>query len=296
MHSIAEHKLGLLRRYVDAELRAWPQVKGVVVVGSVAQGTCRPDSDIDAYVFFHPTVDEAVMPAESIYAFSTRQYHDIFVDEAAVAPDGDFIPLDVKRVGMSVLGNQSTLPEGERAQLAGGLLIWDREGDLATRLADFVTYPEDLRRRRLLEHLSWADYLLAEPRAVKWIDRCGQLAAHDQLTTAAEHLIQALFAYNRHWEPHRNLWLEEVSQLEWQPEGLQSALEEGLVMGALTREDLRRRLGKLLPISEAITGQLAQDGFLPAEDPSFWIFRETHGQLGYSYNMTEWRKAHAAHK
>ena len=294
MHSIAEHKLELLRRYVDAEVRPWPQVKGVVVVGSVAQDACRPDSDIDTYVFFHPAVDEAVVPAESIYAFSTREYHDIFVDEAAVAPDGDLIHLDIKRVGMSVLGNQSALPEGERAQLAGGLLIWDREGVLAARLADFTAYPEDLRRRRLLEHLSWADYLLAEPRVVKWIDRSGQLTAHDQLTTATEHLIQALFAYNHHWEPHRNLWLEELSQLEWQPEGLRSALQEGLVIRGLTREDLRRRLGALQSIFEGITGRLAQDGLLPEEDPLFWIFRETHDQLGYSYNMTEWREAHAA--
>ena len=296
MNPIAEHKLKLVRQYVDTELKAWPEVQGMVVVGSVARGVCRPDSDIDTYVFFHPTVEEAVVPAEFMYVFSTREYHDIFTDETTVAPDGDCIHLDVKRVGMSVLEGQNGLDEGERAQLANGIVVWDREGRLTPRLAVYVTYSEDLQRERLLEHLSWSDYLLAERQILKWIDRCGQLAAHDQLITAAEHLIQTLFAYNRQWKPHRTLWLEELSRLEWQPEGLRSTLEEALVIRALTQEDLHRRLVKLQDLFGAITVRLVQDGFLPAEDPSFWIFRETHCQLGYSYNMPEWREAHADHE
>lgn len=294
MNPIVEHKLGMLRRYVDAELRTWPQVQGVVVVGSVAQGTCRPDSDVDIYVFFHPSVEEAIIPAEFIYTFSSGEYHDIFTDETEVAPSGDFIHLDAKRVEMSVLEGEDALPEGERAQLAKGIVAWDRRRCLAPTLATYVTYPEDLRWERLLEHLSWSDYLLTEWRTLKWMDRCGHLAAHDQLTTATEHLIQVLFAYNRHWEPYRNLWLEEVSRLDWQPAGVRTTLEEALVMRTLTQPDLYRRLGALQGLFRAALARLIEDGFLPAEDPTFWIFREMHSQLGYAHNMTDWQEAHSA--
>jgi hypothetical protein len=296
INALAQTKLDLVQRYVDTELSRWPQVQGIAVVGSVAQGTCRADSDVDAYVFFHPAVEEAVVPAESYYVFSTGEYHHIFADLKSLGVDGPYLHLDAKRVALSALEVDDALFEGERAQLAAAILAWNRDGRLASQLSDYVHYPEGLRRSRLLSHLGWADYLLAEHQIDKWVRRHGLLAAHHQVGTATDHLIRAIFAYNRRWEAFRSLWVEELSRLPWRPEPLPSILEQTLVARVMSAQDIDRRAAAARALYAAMAEQLAKDGFMPEEDPGSWLFRQTHPGLGYAHNMAEWQQAHRVYE
>jgi predicted nucleotidyltransferase len=70
-------------------------VQGVLVVGSVAAGTARNDSDIDAVVFFDP-LDLYIVPAESIWREADGSFHSIFVDDTDIQENG--LQVDLKRL------------------------------------------------------------------------------------------------------------------------------------------------------------------------------------------------------
>jgi predicted nucleotidyltransferase len=54
MNSETEQKRVELEKYIQTEVIQETSVQGIVVIGSVAMGNARSDSDIDAVVFLAP--------------------------------------------------------------------------------------------------------------------------------------------------------------------------------------------------------------------------------------------------
>ena len=79
MNTITEQKRTELTRYIQQEVIPEPSVQGVVAIGSVAKGTARADSDIDAVVFLKP-FDLYALPAEFKWQPDQGTYHGIFSD------------------------------------------------------------------------------------------------------------------------------------------------------------------------------------------------------------------------
>lgn len=93
MNINTEQKRVALANYIRCEVISDPAVLGIVVIGSVAKGHARADSDIDAFVFLDP-LDLFAVPAETKWNPETGTYHSImdYVEGA--------IQLDFKRVYM----------------------------------------------------------------------------------------------------------------------------------------------------------------------------------------------------
>ncbi len=90
---------------------------GVVVVGSVARGDERPDSDVDVYLV---VTDEA-------YADAARSGQVAFVSTVGVAYEGGYV--DVKLASPSYL--RAAVDHGDdptRASFDGGRVTFDRSG------------------------------------------------------------------------------------------------------------------------------------------------------------------------
>ena len=54
MNTATKRKRTELSRFIRQEVITEPSVQGVIVIGSVAKGIARSDSDIDAVVFLEP--------------------------------------------------------------------------------------------------------------------------------------------------------------------------------------------------------------------------------------------------
>ena len=66
-----------LTTFIQREMIPEPSIQGVVVIGSVATGMARPDSDIDAFVFLDP-FDPYAVPAEFKWLPDQGTFHGIF--------------------------------------------------------------------------------------------------------------------------------------------------------------------------------------------------------------------------
>ena len=76
------HKRQQLCNFVDRFLKPDPAIRAVVGVGSIAFGTVRPDSDIDAVLFMDP-VDHYIVPPESRWVPESNTFHSIFSNDPA---------------------------------------------------------------------------------------------------------------------------------------------------------------------------------------------------------------------
>lgn len=77
-----------LTSFIDKFLKPEPTLHAVVGVGSIAFGTMRPDSDIDAVLFWDP-IDYYVVPSEFVWVPEANTYHSIF------EPDVEGIQFDL---------------------------------------------------------------------------------------------------------------------------------------------------------------------------------------------------------
>ena len=115
-----------------------PDTVGVVVVGSVARGDARPDSDVDVYVGV----------SDDAYAAAGRAGAVAYVSRAAVTYDGGYV--DVKLASPSYLraaadhGDDPTRASFDRAQVR-----LDRTGELAPLVARMAELPEGEWARRV---------------------------------------------------------------------------------------------------------------------------------------------------
>jgi predicted nucleotidyltransferase len=151
---------------------------GVIVVGSVARGTERPDSDVDVY--------ELVNDAQFATALATEQLARVETD-AADWPGGY---IDIKLISPELLRRAVTeADDATRASLVGARVALDTTGSLDARVAEIANPPEqhfdELTRSFAAQFALHADYFLTHGRA------------HSDPALTANAAVHAAFAAGR---------------------------------------------------------------------------------------------------
>jgi predicted nucleotidyltransferase len=120
-----------------ASARDTARCDAVIVAGSVARGTERPNSDIDLYLL---VTDEAFAAARAGGTLST-------VEGDGVTYEGGYF--DIKLITVDYLDRAAT--DGDdpcRASFDGARVAWSRLDGLESRIARVVQLPDAAWRRR----------------------------------------------------------------------------------------------------------------------------------------------------
>jgi predicted nucleotidyltransferase len=270
-------QIELMHQFVHRKLDVWPEFVAALIVGSVAHGEARSDSDVDCVLVFDK-LGEAIVPAEFVWVPATDAYHTIFEVEATEVGG---IQIDAKRVALDELRREEW-PESFKHELAHALVLYDRRQAVAEILKERVAYPEPLRLSRIRDHSAWAAYYLEEWRLLGWLDRGGVEGAHDQLTVAFEELIQLLHAYNREWLPWRYRWMVSAQGLSWLPDDYPQRAVEITSRVSASKESILKRRGEISSLLDDILDRLRSDGISAGPDEAFIA---AHLGLGYAHNF-----------
>lgn len=270
--------------FVQRKLERFPEFTAALIIGSVAHGEARADSDVDC-VFVFECMDERLVPAEFIWSPTTDTYHTIFeVDASEVSG----VHIDAKRVSAAqFFADEWT--EGFKHDLASAIVVFDRNGTITPFLGKRLEYPDLLRSSRIHEHYGQANYYSEEWRLRAWVKRGGLLCAHDQLTAAFEEIIRLLHAYNKVWLPWRYRWLISAQRLPWLPDGFEKSMQMIQTNVALTEESLMQRQKAIAILLHVVGSRLQAEGLLANHGE---VFQATHPELGYAHNMGAWSKGH----
>jgi hypothetical protein len=252
----------------------------VVGIGSIATGRARPDSDIDAFVFLDP-LDLFVVPAEFIWRPSDGTFHSIFSDIEGV--QFDFMRCDLAHWADPAFD----WPEGYRAELADGWIVYDRDGLVAPLVAARTAYDDETRIKRLDEAITWLDQHLALGTPEGCWQQLGPLIAHDRVHAAYFYLAQLLFAYNRRWRPWRNREMSYLLALPWLPRDFAERALLAINPPSLDFEGFMARAAMLAGLFQEILDRLVADGDY-ADDPIGEAFIRAHEEPGRAWNMDVW--------
>jgi hypothetical protein len=169
-----QHHDATIEGYV-ATVTDRPEVLGVVVVGSVARGTPREDSDVDVYLVVTDDAYDQARAAGQI---------------AAVSQDGVTYPggyVDIKLASPGYLTTAiERADDPTRASFVGSQVSLDRTGKIADWISEIVTLPEQTWGRRVAAYRAqtrlYGGYFLKQ---------ADQLGDHFLLQHSAVHLALA---------------------------------------------------------------------------------------------------------
>ena len=276
-----------LKQFIKKVMEPFPAVLGVVGIGSLATGRCKPESDIDAIVFMDP-LDLYIVPAEFIWIPRTNTFHSIFEASEAVQNKGiqfDFTRLDFRLWSQ----NEFAWPEGRRSELSQSWLAFDRNGRIQNLIADRTSYGEGVQTARLDEAITWLDqHLNWDGPASNW-QALGPTIAHDRLNAAYQHLVRVLFAYNRRWLPWRNRQMDALLQLPWLPPHFDDWILVANNTPSLDKNGYDRRVQALQTMFKQVLERVKADGIY-GDDPIGEAFVRSHDEPGRSWNMGEFNK------
>lgn len=122
-----------------------PEVLAVVVVGSVARGAPRDDSDVDVYL----------VVTDVAYAEAAARGR-----IAAVSQDGVTYPGGYVDIKLASPGYLATAIDGAddptRASFTGARVVLDKQGGIAEQVAAIVTLPDQVWSRRVIAYRAQA--------------------------------------------------------------------------------------------------------------------------------------------
>jgi hypothetical protein len=277
-----------LLSFIHDQLAPKPPVQAVVVVGSVASGMARDDSDIDAVIFLEP-LDLYIVPAESIWWSEDGRFHSSFTENSLIQEHG--LQLDFKRFDLAAWRAPARVwPEPLLAELSSGWVAYDRRGEIGQLLAERTRYDDTTRQERLDEALVWLDLLLSERTLASSWSNLGALIAHDRLQAAYEWLVQALFAYNRRWRGWRNREMGALLELPWLPVDFEQRML-AVLLAAPGYSGYEQRAAHLQKLRDDVIRQLQATGDY-GQQPVQEGFMRMHEEPGRSWNMDQWMATH----
>ncbi|MEU6328956.1 DUF4037 domain-containing protein [Streptomyces sp. NPDC047049] len=260
-----------------------PGVVGVMLGGSRARGTHRPDSDWDLGVYYRGAPDLAALQA--LAAEVTGGPVEVYGPGAwgawvnggawLVLPDGrkvDWILRDVDRVrrvweecreGRFEIGVQAGHPLGfwspaYPGEVALGRVLADTGGELDRLRQETRTYPEALRKALTRDGVWDAGFSVA--MAGKSSPAGDVLHAALCLSRAVGHLVQALHAHHRRWCLNEKGALAAASAMPETPPGFgdrASALLGGIGHGGT---ELKRSLEAAAELVDEVRGVVGVSG------------------------------------
>lgn len=276
--------------FVERKLSDEPMVKAVVGVGSIATGHARPDSDVDAVVFMDP-LDLYVVPAESVWRQRDDTFHSIFSGDASLDAEG--LQLDLHRLDLAVWRDPArTWPEAMRAELSTGWMAFDRDGEVSRLIAARTVFSDEERTRILDDALPMIFGQLPDADSTAAWDSLGPVIASDRLQAIYDHLVRALFAYNRRWRIWRDREMSALLQLPWLPGDFDQHIMTAAISTGHDRTAYLVRAEALRHLFTQLVDRLVADG-LYGEDPDSEAFIRGHDEPGRAWNMDAWNERHS---
>jgi hypothetical protein len=219
-----EHHERALERYV-AEVSADPSVLAVIVSGSVARGTERPDSDVDLYL--------VVTDARWDEAYAARRL--MFTSTDGIGYDGGYF--DIKLATLTYLDDAAERGDDPvRDSFASARVVFSRVPDLDERLARVVRVSADDWRDRTAGFVAQCrlhgGYFL--PQAYEHGDPLLLAHASVHLVTSA---ARALLAHNGVFFPGPKYLRARVAGLARVPEGFGDLLDAVIATPTPTTAD-----------------------------------------------------------
>lgn len=263
-----------------------------MIVGSIAAGEARTDSDVDMVLVFDP-LDVRVVPGEFAWSPTDDNFYPVVGPDAVEAGDIGGVQIDAKRLSVDYL-ESADLPEGLLHELAHGLLLFDRTTRVEALVQRRVDYPLERRRETAFRHRdrAWIHQAKAElRRRDRWTSRVGLAGAVDVLVGGLEEVILLVHACNGEFTPYRYRWLLSIDQLEWVPEGFKTFRDAVL---APPVSDPEERLAVACEAFDLVLSQV-DDHFrqLGWARHAGEVWADSHLELGFGYNMDAWKRAHS---
>ena len=285
MNPATKRKRTELSRFIQQEIIPETSVQGVVVIGSVAKGIARSDSDIDAVIFLEP-FDLYAIPAEFKWRSDDGSFHGIFTDVE------NSIQLDLKRLNLQEWSKPTHVwPESICAELREGWLAFDRNGNIQKLIAERTDFNDEIRQERLDAAIVHLDWLLRNSSTERTWETQGAKIAHYRLHSAYDYLVQALFAYNRRWRTLRSRELPDLLKLPWLPQQFDEQLLLATNALSVTKDGYQQRVTILQHFFNELVSKCQQDGIYGGDAVSEAFIRQ-HDEPGRSWNMDEWNKKH----
>ncbi len=289
MNPATERKRTELSRFIQQEVIPEMSVQGVIVIGSVAKGIARADSDIDAVVFLEP-FDLYAVPAEFKWRPDDGTFHGIFSDV------DDSIQFDLERLDLQDWSKPTHVwPESICAELSEGWLAFDRNCHIRKLIAERTYFNDEIRLERLDDAIVRLDWLLGNSTAERTWDTLGAEIAHYRLHSAYDYLMQALFAYNRRWRTLRSRELSDLAKLPWLPEEFDEQLLLATNALSVTKDGYRQRVAILHHFFDELVTRCQQDGIYRG-DAVGEAFMRQHNEPGRDWNMDEWNQKYRERK
>ena len=282
-----------LRQYIEDVLAPDPAVQAVIGIGGVATGHLHGHSALEAILFLHP-FDHYVAPAEAIWQPADDTYHSIFSEDPALWEDG--VPLNLLRLDWGQWADEDhSWPEPRKAELSTGWVAFDRTGAVGKTIENRTAYPDDLQFERLDEAIIWLDRHLGEDELAHVWEEVEPTVAHHRLQLAYENLVQALFAFNRHWHPDRNREMGYLLNLSWLPHKFADRVQAAAIPPGLDQESFRTRAQTVRDLFQELLEQLTASG-LYSNIPVDQALLRRHDEPGRAWNLDEWVKYHTVRK
>jgi len=289
MNPTTKRKREELSRFIQQEIIPEPSVQGVVVIGGVAKGIARADSDIDAVVFLE-SYDLYAIPAEFKWRPDDGTFHGIF-SYVENSTHLDFTRLDLQGWSKPTYA----WPESLCAELSEGWLAFDRSGIIQGLITERTYFSDETRQERLDDAIVNLDWLLNDSTVEHAWETLGAGNAHYRLHSAYDDLTQALFAYNRRWRTLRSRELTDLLMLPWLPEKFEEQLVLATNALSVTKEGYQQRAAILCEFFDGLVGQCQRDGIYGDNAVSEAFIRQ-HAEPGRDWNMDEWNKGHRERK
>ncbi|MFQ5398735.1 MAG: hypothetical protein ACE5E7_03965 [Anaerolineae bacterium] len=281
------------QEFVAQVLEPERAVKAVIGIGSIAAGHMHAGSDIDAVIFLEP-LDFYIVPAETIWRPSDHSFHTILKDDPELLAEG--ITLDFLRLNWQQWSDpEFEWPEGVRAELSRGWIVFERDSDISAHIAQRTAYPDSLRLDRLDEAITRLDQHLNPAKLDRVWDTLGPVMAHDRLETSYHYLVQALFAFNRQWRPWRSREMGMLLNLSWLPDSFDERVLVAANAPSLDREGYDTRAQTLSEMFRELQVQLTEAGDY-SNAPIDQAFIRSHDEPGRAWNMDEWLKFYTARR
>ncbi len=285
MNLATKRKRTELLAFIRREVIPESSIQGLVVIGSVAKGIARADSDLDAVVFLDPFEPYAI-PAEFKWRPVDGTYHGIFSHVE------NYIQLDLKRLDLQEWSKPTHVwPESLCAELSEGWLAFARNNFIHELIAERTCFTDEIRQERLADAIVHLDWLLDASTTERTWATLGAQVAHYRLHHACDYLLQGVFAYNRRWRTLRSRELSDLLKLPWLPEKFDTHLTLATNALSVTKAGYEKRVTLLRRFFNELVAKCQQDGLFGCNAVSEAFIRQ-HDEPGRDWNMVEWNKKH----
>lgn len=186
-------------------------------------------------------------------------------------------------------------PESICAELSEGWLAFDRNGSIQRLIGERTYFNDEIRQERLDDAIVHLDWLLSDLTVEHTWETLGAEIAHYRLHSAYDYLMQALFAYNRHWRTIRSRELTDLLKLPWLPEKFDRQLILATNALSVTKAGYQQRVTVLQDYFDELVSKCQQDGIYGVKAVSEAFIRR-HDEPGRNWNMDEWNKRHSERK